>query len=64
MSVCPPSKEVITEASEACVVTVNLCTFHAHACSFTQKQLKVASLSLSVLDLMLGCGVGLTGTVG
>ena len=45
LSVCCVSKEVIAEASEAPVVTANLCAAHAGMFSSARKQPKVASLS-------------------
>lgn len=42
---CPTPKEVTTDASEACVVIVNLCATCAGVCSSAQKQPKAVSLS-------------------
>lgn len=46
LNVHPAPEEVTTEAGEARVVTVNLCAARAGACSSTQKQPTVVSLSL------------------
>ena len=48
LSECSVSKELSAEASEAKVVTVNLCTTHTGICGSVQKQPNIASLSLCV----------------
>ena len=54
MCVCPDPQEVPTEASEACVVTVNLCSIYKGIQGSAWEQLKFTSLStLCVLDLVL-----------
>ena len=50
LSACSVPKEVITEASEACVVTENLDACTGGACGFAQKQPKVMSVSLLCLS--------------
>lgn len=54
LSVCSVPKGLSTEASEVCVVTVNLCSIYKGIQGSAWEQLKFTSLStLCVLDLVL-----------